>query len=236
MTVFNWLRDRRRWIHLIWFILFSILIHGSGFYLFQVVYPSPLRVEPEGDAVELLDPNDPEVRVLLKRIQDRSVYLFPPSRDAGVRMQLEDSQIRFTPSFQSTDLQPLPLQYEWSLPPKVTVATDFSDYGEPESRITVSRKGDLRQRAIAPWSIMKGYLDRAEWLPDMQISLQVDQDGLATVSRIEGELEENDRDDLKRVIESTLRFLPGNEKTDGVIEIRSKIRVKPGENTDTLEP
>ena len=49
--VFNWTREKRIWVHLTAFLLFSILIHGSGFYLFKVVYPSPVRVEPEPDGI-----------------------------------------------------------------------------------------------------------------------------------------------------------------------------------------
>src|SRR5690606_38284692 len=103
--VFLWAREKRTWIYLTAFFLFSILIHGAGFYLFKVVYPSPVGIAPRPDAITILDASNPAVRSVLQRISDRTIFLLPPSSQSDVRVRLENHPVRFTPAFQRTQLE-----------------------------------------------------------------------------------------------------------------------------------
>lgn len=221
-TVFNWTRNRKTWVHLVSFLVFSVLIHGAGFYLFQVIYPSPLRVEPEGDAISFLDPADPSVRALLQRIEDRTVYLIPPSERSGDRVSLDEMEVRFTPSFRGGEISPVPLRYDWTMPPKLNLpgGPPLGERAGAQSGVAFEKSGGLRAREIAPWSIMEDYLSRADWLPELGLTLRVDREGMVEVTEIRGQLEEDDRADFKRVVESTLRFVPAESESEGELAVR----------------
>lgn len=222
-TVFNWTRNRGPLLHLVGFVFFSLIIHSAGFYLFQVVYPPPVRLEPEGESVTMMDPGDPAVRALLKRVEDRTVFLFPPSSRAGVRIDADDIDVRFTPSFQNTQLDPVPPAYDWDLPPVLKAPLEVGAFPSAPPRIEISRAGDIANRAIAPWSIMRDYLERADWLPDLAIWLEASPDGGVTVTKVEGELQSTEKDELKQVVESTLRFVPQDVTSSGEIRIHSLV-------------
>jgi hypothetical protein len=217
--VFDWARGRRSLIALAGFLLFSVLIHGSGFYLFQVVYPPPIRVEPEGDAIAVLDRRDPAVRALLQRVRDRSVLLFPSSHQEDVRLELEDLPVRFTPSFQGADPQPVSPVFEWSFPPDTAPGPRSIDPVSGLPGITISRRGGLVSRDFAPWSILADFLARAEWLPDLEVRLRAGPDGLVEVLEVKGDLDESGMAEMKEVVESTLRFSPAESENEGWIEI-----------------
>ena len=113
--IFSWSKDRLGWLYLTAFTMFSFMIHGAGFYLFQVVYPAPTRVDPTMQSISILDESNPEVRSLFQRLTDRTVYLKAPSEQSDVRVRLQDYEVRFLPSFQSIKVEPIPPDYPWSL-------------------------------------------------------------------------------------------------------------------------
>ncbi|MDF1826044.1 MAG: hypothetical protein P1U68_15470 [Verrucomicrobiales bacterium] len=223
-TIFNWAKNRRTWIHLIAFLIFSVIIHGSGFYLFQVVYPSPTRVQPRADMISLMDPVDPNVRSLLQRIGDRMTFLLPPSEVSGIQVSVDELPVRFTPSFQITEITPANPVFAWSFPPSAGLAgSATASIDEPlDSGLRLTSQGGLLERERAPWSIMEDYLSLAEWLPTMRIEIVVDQAGLVEVKNVEGELDQQAAGEIKQVVESTLRYLPGPEESSGWLEIRRK--------------
>lgn len=229
-TVFNWTRNRGPLFHMMGFVFFSLIIHSAGFYLFQVVYPPPVRLEPEGESVTMMDPGDPAVRALLKRVEDRTVFLFPPSTRAGVRIGADDIDVRFTPSFQNTQLDPVPPAYDWDLPPVLKAPLEVGELPAAPTGIEISRSGDIANRAIAPWSIMRDYLERADWLPDLAISLEASPEGIVIVTRVEGELQPGEKEELKQVVESTLRFVPQDKTSRGEIRIHSLAEKNPAAN------
>ncbi len=220
--VFQWDREKRTWLHIAAFLLFSIIVHGSGFYLFKVVYPSPVRVEPEPEVITILDSADPAVRSLLQRISDRTIFLLPPSAQTDVKVQLEANRVRFTPAFQRTELElkepPLPAAL-----PGVIEALAPSDAGEfadaPGRGVRVKVDPSLVDRPIAPWSIMDDYLKTAVSLPLLRIDLEIAPDGRVRVTGVKAELEEFEKAELATVIESTLRFVPADAVETGWIEI-----------------
>jgi len=220
-SIFHWVKERRLWFHLTAFMTCSFLLHGAGFYLFQVVYPAPSRVTPETDSIRVMDASDPSVRSVLQRVRDRTIFLQPASQDSGVRVTLDEGRIRFTPSFQRAEVDLLPPQYSWTTPaplaapePELPPVEKAGAAGAP-----FTLGGGLSGRSVAPWSILADYLERIESLPAFRARIEVDEDGQATVLDVDSELDEADGAGLARVIESTLRFPPGEDRTTGWIEV-----------------
>ncbi|MBL9157946.1 MAG: hypothetical protein JNJ70_10760 [Verrucomicrobiales bacterium] len=216
--VFNWAREKRIWVHLTAFLFFSILIHGSGFYLFKVVYPSPVRVEPEPDGILVMKSDDPATRSVLQRLADRTIFLMPPSAQAEERVRLESHRVRFTPAFQKTELALLP-------PPSMTSGPGLpqplpaTDPGQGTPVVPVKIDPALAGRPLAPWSILHDYLALAEELPAARLTLEIAPGGEVKVSTVEAALEESEKRDLASVIESILRFQPAPGPATGWIEL-----------------
>lgn len=221
--VFHWAREKRTWLHITAFLLFSIIVHGSGFYLFKVVYPSPVRVEPRPDAITILDTTNPAVRSVLQRISDRTIFLLPPSSQSEVRVRLEDHRVRFTPAFQRTEIElkapPLPAAIPGVIEPLEPDPVAASDGGAPPGGLRVKLAPSLVDRPVAPWSIMDDYLGTAESLPLLRIDLEIAPDGGVRVTGVSAELEDSEKAELATVIESTLRFVPAAGVETGWIEI-----------------
>ncbi len=222
--VFYWARERGLWLYVTAFFIVSILIHGSGFYLFQVVYPSPVRKETDPQQINILDASNPSVRTILQRASDRAIYLKPASTAADVRIRLKDNPVRFTPAFQETEIPLEPLRYHWTIPGMITPLSQSGSgdnaSGKPVSgKLTVRLSETLRNRGIAPWSIMKDYFEMAEALPSLHFEVEVSPEGNVRIASIESELEPDEEEELRALVESTLRFNPGNEAETGSMEI-----------------
>lgn len=222
--IFQWAKDKRVWLHFSGFLMFSFLVHGAGFYLFNVVYPTPVRVESSPKAVTLMDPTDPAVRSLIQRISDRTVFLFPPSSNTEARLDLDMHPVRFTPAFQRTELEvkslPSPLEASElfdGTPVRIPDNADISPF-----RMAVRFEGPLKKRQIAPWSIMRDYLQLAEELPHFRMQIRVVPDGSVEVKEVESEMDDSDSEGIAKVIESTLRFLPSETEETGWISIRGR--------------
>lgn len=220
--VFLWAKDRGGWIHLIAFLLFSGLIHGSGFYFFKVVYPSPLRAGKEPDSITLMDATNPAVRTVLQRISDRTIFLLPPSGQTEVRIGLETRPVRFTPAFQRAELELLKPPPEASMPGDIMPLEFNAGEETVETRVAgfpVKLDPGLAERPVAPWSIMHDYLSAAVGLPLLHFDLEIAPGGEVRVTGVEAELGTSEKADLARVIESTLRFTPSSQSNTGWIEI-----------------
>lgn len=221
--VFLWARERGGWVHLMAFLLVSGLVHGSGFYFFKVVYPSPVRAGKEPDSITLMDDSNPAVRTTLQRISDRTIFLLPPSGQTDVRIGTGTRPVRFTPAFQRTELKLIKPPAEASIPGPM-VPLDFGAGEKTEwGRVTgllVKLDPALSERTIAPWSIMHDYLSGVVGLPMLHFDLDIAPGGEVRVTKVEAELESSEKADLARVIESTLRFAPSPQKHTGWIEIR----------------
>lgn len=223
-TIFDWRRNRRDWLHLAAFLAFSVIIHGSGFYLFQVVYPSPTREIPRADLISVMDPADPRVRSLLQRVGDRMSFLLPPSEASEVQVSINELAVRFTPSFLATEMSPVEPVSPWTLPPSGSdLRESLSELeGAFESSLLISAQGELVHREVAPWSILEEYLSLADFIPAMRLELRVDEEGRVLVGAVESELDAQAVEEIKQVVESTLRYLPAPETTSGWLTIRTK--------------
>ncbi len=222
--VFYWARERGLWLYVIAFFIVSILIHGSGFYLFQVVYPSPVRKESDPEKITILDISNPSVRTILQRVSDRTIYLKPASTSADVRVRLKDNPVRFTPAFQEAEIPLEPLLYHWAIPGTITPLKNYGSGapagGSPVSgKLTVRLSETLRVRGIAPWSIMKDYFEMAQALPSLHFEVEVSPEGNVKIASIESELDFEEEEELRALVESTLRFNPGSGPETGSMEI-----------------
>lgn len=225
--VFAWANDHRVWMHLSAFLLFSVIIHGAGFYLFKVVYPAPVRVEPEPDAIQVMEPGDPAARAVLQRLGDRAIYLLPPSTQAEVRLRLESIQVHFTPAFQKSEPAALPPPCLEKGPGPVTpLPLEAGVPGRSSGRVFVKIDPGLAGRPLAPWSVLHDYLGLAESIPTARFTLEIAPGGEVTVTGVEGELGDGERAELAGAVESTLRFVPAEGKAAGWIELA--VGVDPG--------
>jgi len=224
--IFSWKKTKNPSWLLGVFIAFSALVHGSGFYLFQVVYPAPVRVEPTPDRITILDPAYPATRSTIQRVKDRTVFLHPPSENSGVRVRLSDHAARLSPSFKKIQPAFLPPRDEHSRLPSPP------DAGEPVppagEKLTFRLSPNLKKRGIAPWSILSDYLSESEVLPSLRINLRVLPDGKIGTASVQGvEIPDSARAEFNRAVESTLRFRPlrdgASENSEpGWIEIEPK--------------
>jgi hypothetical protein len=219
--IFNWSKDRLGWLYLLGFTVFSITIHGVGFYLFKVVYPIPTRIDPTMHSVSILNESDPEVRSLFQRLKDRTVFLKAPSEQSQVRVRLEDHEVKFSPLFQTTEVEPVAPQYPWSLSLRESTSIELPEAVD-ERKSSINLDEELTRRRMAPWSILEDYLERADSVPAFRASLKVSRRGDVKVQAIDADLGDLDQKELIQVIESTLRFLPDKEESKGWIDIWSR--------------
>ncbi len=219
--VFTWARDKRVWMHLLAFLLFSVIIHGSGFYLFKVVYPSPVRVEAEPDGITVMEPSDPVTRSTLQRLSDRTIYLMAPSARSELRVRQETHPVHFTPAFRRADLKLAPPPALLPGPGKVEPLPPSAHDETPrtEERVPVKLDPALAKRSLAPWSVLHDYLALAEAVPSVRCSIEVAPGGEVRVLSLDAALAEGEKRELVAVIESTLRFLPAAETAQGWIEL-----------------
>ena len=223
--VFTWTREKRIWMHLSAFLVFSVLVHGSGFYLFKVVYPSPVRIEADPDGITVLEPTDPAVRSVLQRLSDRTIFLLPPSAQSEVRLRLEEQRVRFTPAFQRAELQLVPppsFKDGPGLPealPPIPGVLPGGEVGDLAGAVRIKLDPALADRGYAPWSILHDYLRLADSLPQVRLLITIAPGGEVSVTGVEAALEASEKRELSAVIESTLRFVPASDPASGWIEL-----------------
>ncbi len=97
--VFSWSRRPPGGFWLWGFVVLSLLLHATGFYLFQVVYPSSGRLEPFPARVLILDDENAANATLLQELNDRLVFLQPASTGSESRKGIDDFSVSFRPSF-----------------------------------------------------------------------------------------------------------------------------------------
>ncbi len=216
--VFTWTREKRVWLHLSAFLLFSVLIHGSGFYLFKVVYPSPVRGGTEPDGITVMEPTDPATRSVLQRLSDRTVYLLPPSARSDLRVRQDPNRVHFTPAFHRAELKLVPPPSLVAGPGLVEPLPSSAD-GSAAAKVRVKIDPALAGRAFAPWSVLHDYLALAEAVPSVRCSIEIAPGGEVRVLSVDAALESAEKRDLVAVIESTLRFVPADAPASGWIEL-----------------
>ena len=87
--IFEWIGSRgHRW-RLLLFLNLSLALHVACFYAFQVVYPQTERQRAKTTEVTYLDPrDDPAVRYVIARIEDRAVFF-----DGSLRLPIPGASL-----------------------------------------------------------------------------------------------------------------------------------------------
>jgi len=204
--IFSWSGPGRVSFYLTVFVFFSLLLHGAGFYLFQVVYPVPGRVEPENGEMTFLDRSDPVARSILQRSRDRIVYLRPSTLRDVSRQSIEDHDVRFQPSFQSIGPRFLA---PWGDTPGLEALFALEDRAVPlpDNRPPpIKLSENLDARGVAPWSIFSDYLAIADAVPSFRAEIAVDPAGRVVEVELGEEFDAAGAGELSFIIESTLRF------------------------------
>jgi len=163
--VFFWNRRSPGSFWLWGFLVLSLLLHATGFYLFQVVYPSPGRLEPFPARVLILDGKNASNAALLQELNDRLVFLQPASSGSESRKTIDDFAVSFRPSFAGR-VPPFrnpvdeknnksELSAEMTLPGKLSIFPSFRLEKHPQSDVKIagqrpwSIQGELAKRAIS---------------------------------------------------------------------------------------
>ncbi len=144
--------------------MLSLLLHATGFYLFQVVYPSPGRLEPFPARVLILDGKNASNAALLQELNDRLVFLQPASSGSESRKTIDDFAVSFRPSFAGRvppfrnpvdEKKKSELSAEMTLPGKLSIFPSFrlEKHPQPDVKIAGRRawsiQGELAKRAMS---------------------------------------------------------------------------------------
>ncbi|MCP5554091.1 MAG: hypothetical protein H7A54_10625 [Akkermansiaceae bacterium] len=125
-TIFRWTLGPKGSGLLGLFLLTSFVIHVAGFYLFQVVYPTPTRVDPVPVSVTLVTPGSPGLITFFQQIEDRRVHLRPASATVAPLVKLSDHSARFRPSFLDRGVEWIPLPRQATTAPSPELPPLFS--------------------------------------------------------------------------------------------------------------
>ena len=210
LFIFSWIPERNTTRTLLAFAVFSVMIHFLGFYLFQVVYPEPVRPDLKPDSITLLDPRKPGIKAFLERNYDQTVFLEPASVNSVSRVRLSDHAIRFVPSFAESK-PTLKRSGDGSKDPDFSVPTPPLEQSVNDWNNPVQFSPNLIKRGISPHTILDDYLDRVQNLPELRVNFTVLPSGMPDDISVVGEFLKEDKQILVEAIQSTLRFEPAPE-------------------------
>jgi len=201
--IFSWLPERNTFRTLVAFGFFSAVAHFLCFYLFQVVYPEPVRSELRPKPIVLLDPSAPEIRSFIDQCYDRIVFLEPAS-SPSLRSPL--NVIRFSPSFGAVKPSLLPFPGE----------KPFRDFPYPPPPASPGKAAlifsqNLTARGLAPHNLFADYLTLFPAFPGDRVFLTVSPDGFPVEVTVSGNGADQEKKAFAKIIQQTLRFNPGPE-------------------------
>ena len=210
LFIFSWIPEKNTARTLLAFAVFSVMIHFLGFYLFQVVYPEPVRPDLKPDGITLLDPRNPDTKAFLERNYDRTVFLEPASVNSVSRVRLSDHAIRFVPTF-AESRPTLKRSGDGSKDPDFLVPAPSLDQSIDDWNNPVQFSPNLIKRGISPHTILDDYLDRIPNLPELRVNFTVLPSGVPKDISVVGEVLQENKQILVDAIQSTLRFEPAPE-------------------------
>ena len=100
-SIFDWLNRAKRPFWILFFVIISLGVHISCFYLFSVVYPEQKRRALRPMEITLLDESNPKSASIMNQINDRLIVVDKGSDQGAL---LEDEQfesIEFKPFFKN---------------------------------------------------------------------------------------------------------------------------------------
>lgn len=205
--IFSWVRERKTARTVFAFLIFSAVIHFLGFYLFRVDYPETVLPQARPDRIQILDPENSEVRDFLQKLHDRVVFLEPPSRAAGAQVSISDHRIRFVPSFAETRPRLKRLtKEEIGVSFASPVPAPRHDLENWKNSVKLSR--NLAKRGIAPQTVLDDYLELLPPMDNLRINLSVAPDGKPVEVLVPQSGSSEDDEMLAEAIRSYLRFSP----------------------------
>ncbi len=226
--VFRWRAKRGHAFALTFFTGVAVLVHATGFYLFQVVPPLSGRIEAQPAKVTILDSEDPTTAAMLREIDDRLVFLRPASLGTSSRLKIEDFAVTFSPSFMRHRVpfrQPgapekvQPLLGELSprdglvLPPVEAVQFPPVENAESASAARWRLSGDLANRALIDG--VAGRLEKVlpplESSPGVSYEIWVDASGKIVNALTLRGMDQPLQADIAALIRAWLRFRPDLE-------------------------
>lgn len=172
--VFRWKRPRAISFRLGFFLLLSVAIHLTGFYLFKVVYPPNQKALPRDAEIWQLRPEDPDVLAQLTR-KGPALGAFSsavPFRDGPPAVELVPMRLSFDgyqPGFEALPPralnQPLvfPDAVPAALPPVEEVPIAGLPAPAPETRLTWEDPAS-GEHAAMPWTCPEPNLVASESL------------------------------------------------------------------------
>ncbi len=103
--IFQW-KDHRKWkLRLAFFLLVSLSLHLSCFYLFQVVYPPTERSLPQSAQITILNPRDSATLAVMNQIEDRLAVIDSSTRREMPGMSIEKHAVKFKPFYSEYEMQ-----------------------------------------------------------------------------------------------------------------------------------
>lgn len=226
--VFRWRAKRGHALALVFFIGVAVLVHATGFYLFQVVPPLSGRIEAQPATVTILDSEDPTTAALLREIDDRLVFLRPASLGTSSRLKIEDFAVTFSPSFMRHRVpfrppgapeQVAPLLAELVprdglvLPPVEAIEIRPTIAAEPASATRWRLVGDLARRPLAAGvsAQLEETLPPLETGPGVSYQIWVDASGKVVNTLPLRGMEQSLQADIAALVRARLRFRPNLE-------------------------
>jgi hypothetical protein len=245
--IFEWIVSTgHRW-RLLLFLNLSLALHVACFYAFKVIYAPNVRQRPETTKVTFLDPReDPGVRAVIGRIEDRAVFFDGSLRLPVPGASLEDdreNEVVPTPGFAN---------YEPSLanPPEIDLSSELPHifatddiFLPPQSRLLPGGKRPPRPEPFMgiyiykPRLLAMGDLGALEIVSEPDWSESQEAFAAAVGNRIQFLIEVGESGkianclpwagvetvfdaSMARQIESGLVFAPSDEVSRGWLEMR----------------
>lgn len=227
--VFRWRAKRGHAFALAFFVGVAVLVHATGFYLFQVVPPLSGRIEAQPAKVTILDSEDPTTAAILREIDDRLVFLRPASLGTSSRLKIEDFAVTFSPSFMRHRVpfrqpgvaeQVTPLLGELLprdglvLPPVTTIELTPAKAVASDSVRRWRLAGDLADRALTDGvsEQLEIVLPSLESGPGVSYQIWVDASGKVVNMLALSGMEQPLQADIAALIRARLRFQPNPEE------------------------
>jgi len=171
--LFSWDSPRRRRTTLALFVVLSLMAHGMCFYLFQIVYPTPVALLPPPARITFIAPDSEEGRTLLRWIDaEDPAVAFTTLPAPGARLGALP-KTEHLPSYSTVEpiLKELPplkpdLRIPTSRPPgavRSVAQKTASTRGTARTYISFSREFDQFGPAVLPES---GFATSAEETPE----------------------------------------------------------------------
>jgi hypothetical protein len=117
--IFNWKEPRRRNVAFAGFIAASFSVHLTGFYLFQVVYPTTVSLVPAPQRINLIYANSEQTATVLRWIDAEDPALVATTRRPAHMQRYAIGKVEHVPSYFATEpalKEPPPLVVDLRVP------------------------------------------------------------------------------------------------------------------------